>query len=488
MRIKTISYILLAAVLTGCADRLDLNPISSKSVGSFYKTPEDMEQAIVGCYTGLRAASVSDNFSYMMSDGRSDDCWQEVAYDDGAFSRFTEYSGTPTLNSAWSRLYNTITRCNYIIGSIDDVKFADTLSRNRILGEAMFIRALSHFDLLRYFGDVPVVEKVLTIDESYKLRRSGAADVYKSIIRDLTSASEMLPEGKPSDHPNRATAAAAYGFLGKVYVYKAGYPLWDKDSWPLAKDALKKCLDIVGEGGWLSNYADIFAYRNENKDQAVFSLGFLANASGQGNIYPTRNAPNDMFNGTGEYEIPYGGSPYRLFLSDAIVKSIFPDDRDLRKKYAIQPKWKDKSGAMVEEPIDRKYRDGVVARSGDWDIDYILLRYTDVYMLYAEALYHTGNPSEALEIINKVRERAGIDALSASDIDTEDKFTDVILRERRSEFCFENQRWFDLVRTDRALEVMKKFLENYDISSNFRDRSQYHYPIPLRETEISGIK
>lgn len=117
-----------------------------------------------------------------------------------------------------------------------------------------------------------------------------------------------------------------------------------------------------------------------------------------------------------------------------------------------------------------------------------MLRYTDVYMLYAEALYHTNNQAGALEIINKVRIRVGLPELTSAAISLADSFTDVLLKERRREFCFENQRWWDLVRTDKAFDVMKKFLSRYDIADNLSSKDQYFYPIPERETNVSGIR
>lgn len=482
------SFIAILLIAAGCTDDLKLTPISSKSVQSFYKTPDDLEQAMVGCYCGLRAAEMQDYFSYMMTESRSDNAWQQVDYDDGAFSRFTETASTPTINSAWSRLYNTILRCNYVITSISNVTFDDEDQKNKLEGEAKFIRALMYFDLVRYFGGVPIVEKPLTISESYKLERASIEDVYNFIISDLTAAIELLPDVLPSETPNRATVTAAHGFLGKVYVFRSGYPL-NIDSWQEAKTELEAVLNKVGSEGFFANYEDIFLYENENKAQSIFSLGFKSSSSGQGNPYPTRNAPNGIKPGDTELTVRYGGSPWRLFFDESILQSIFPEEGDKRRTYSIQEQWEEKSGMIItNEPFCKKYQNGPVGGGSDWDIDWILLRYTDVYMLYAEALYHTGDKSGALKIINDVRNRAGISTLTLSDISTDADFTNVIQRERRSEFCFENQRWFDLIRSDLALDVMKAFLDNYGISANLQSRDQYFYPIPQRETDITGLK
>lgn len=483
-----IPLLLIILVISGCANKLDLTPISQKNIASFYKTEDQMKQAIAGCYRGLKSEELTRTFSYMLTEARSDNTWQHVAYDDGAICRFTENATTPVINSAWSTLYNTIQRCNYVLSSIDNVTFSDDSTKNQYKGEALFIRALTYFDLVRYFGEVPLVEKPLTISEASSLTKASISDVYDFIINDLTNAIGLLPNVKPSDLPDRATVLAAKGFLGKVYVFRSGYPL-NQDSWALAKAQLKDVLDGIGESGFLSTYEEIFLYENENNDQSVFSLGCKTNAEGEGNPYPTRNAPNEIMPGTGEYQVPYGGSSWQLFFDDTILDDMFPEEGDARREYSIQTAWEDRSGSIItNSPFVKKYQNGPVSAGSDWDIDWILLRYTDVYMLYGEACYHTGDKTTALEVLNKVRTRAGLNELTASQISDESDFVDLLLRERRREFCFENQRWWDLVRTDRAYDVMKAFLAKYGISENLTSKDQYFYPIPATETNVTGIE
>lgn len=477
-----------ALLVSGCADKLDLSPISDKNIEGFYKTQDHFEQAIVGCYNGLRSANLKSNYSYMLTESRSDNAWQQVDYDDGQISRFTENAATPIINTAWLNLYNSVMKCNYVLDRIGGVEFENEDVKRQIEGEARFIRALLYFDLVRYFRGIPLVDKPLTISESYSLGRSSEEEIYNFIINDLKAAISLLPNVKPKELPSRATVYAARGFLGKVYVFQSGYPL-NKNSWELAKTELEAVVNGIGTAGFFDNYEDIFLYANENKDQSVFSLGCKNNAQGEGNPYPTRNAPNGISPGDTPLTILYGGSPMRLFFTDIILDDMFFEDGDERRTYSIQTEWLEKSGVIItNEPFIKKYQNGPVSAASDWDIDWIMLRYTDVYMLYAEALYHTGNSAAALEILNKVRTRAGLPDLGASAISTADSFTDMMLKERRREFCFENQRWWDLVRTDKAFDVMKAFLERYGIAGNLTSKDQYFYPIPERETGVSGLQ
>lgn len=485
---RFIIIFLISSVFGGCTNELNLNPISNKNIDDFYKTEQQFEQAIIGCYNGLRSANLKQSYSFMLTEARSDNSWQQVDYDDGAISRFTETSALPVLNDAWSNLYNTIMRCNYILTNLETVELSADFEK-KIEGEARFIRALIYFDLVRYFRGVPIIEKPLTITEAYQLKRSSEEEVYNFIIDDLKKSIELLPNIKPKDLPNRATVYAARGFLGKVYAFQSGYPL-NKNSWSVALNELKIVLDAIGDAGFFDNYEDIFLFKNENKDQSIFSLGCKSNAQGEGNPYPTRNAPNGIKPGNTPLTIPFGGSPFRLFLDgDYIVNDIFFEDGDLRKEQALQFEWEEKSGPIItNSPYVKKYTDGPVSGGSDWDIDWIMLRYTDVYMLYAEALYYTGDKVNALNIINKVRNRAGLTALDITRINDNDQFVDILLKERRREFCFENQRWWDLVRTDKALDVMKVFLDHYGAAGNLTSKDQYFYPIPQRETDITGIE
>ena len=485
---KSLIYILLVFVFFSCEDKLDLSPVSEKNVGSFYETEDEFYQAIMGCYDGLQNAMLKQNYSYMLTESRSDNAWQQVDYDDGRTCRFNEDADLTILNTAWAGLYNYIARCNYVLESLNENTGMDTDVKNQFEGEARLMRALFYFELVRFYGEVPLVDKVISIDEGYSIEKSSVEDIYNFIVSDIKLAEGLLPDVKPSANPNRLTALAAKGFLGKVYVFRCGYPL-NKDEWDLATTELKAVLDGIGDVGFFDNYSDIFDISNEGGEQAIFSIGCKSGSEGEGNPFPTRNTPNDIKSGTDSLMLQYGGSPFRLFLDNYILESMFDESGDLRSSYTIQQKYINTSlDTITNQPFCRKYRSGTPAAASDWDIDWILLRYTDVYMLYAEAQYYQDEKTETLNILNKVRKRAGLIDLQAEDIDTEDEFVDVLLRERRKEFCFENQRWFDLVRTDKALEIMEPFLTHYGSGTNFTSRDQYYYPIPQQETDITGIE
>ena len=317
--------------------------------------------------------------------------------------------------------------------------------------------------------------------------RAGIEEVYNLIVTDLSEASALLPGSYAATDKGRVTKWAAKGYLGKVYLFRSGYPL-KKNEWDKARQAFLEVKNSE-QFEFFTNYEDIYNYGFEGGKQQVFSIQFKSGASGNGNPFPTRNASNDIKPVTvAEGGLPYGGSPYNLFLSEDLVNSF--EAGDLRKGVAIRSTWLHKSGQMISTlPTCQKYQNGPVAAANDWDIDWIALSYTDVLMMYAECLNELGYSSggEAFTILNNVRQRAGLTPKNATDIPDQQSFRLWMEQERRHELCFENLRWFDLVRTDRAYDVMKAFLAQYGMQANLKSRDQYLYPIPQTIIDVAPI-
>jgi hypothetical protein len=478
-------FILLAVMLTGC-NQLDIVPISEKSVEGFYKTEAHINSAVVGLYNGLRTAWVTSNYSYMVTESRSDNTFQGTAYEDGPICRFEDTPMSNGFSAVWEMYYNDINRCNEILEAYGNVEMDEAKSK-QYEGEAKFVRAMCYFDLVRLFGGVPLVTHTLSINESYQVPRAGIEEVYNLIVTDLSEASALLPESYAATDKGRATKWAAKGYLGKVYLFRSGYPL-KKNEWDKARQTF---LEVKNSGlyEFFNSYEDIYKYTFEGGKQQVFSIQFKSGASGNGNPFPTRNASGDIQPvAVAAGGLPFGGSPYNLFLSEDIVNSF--ETGDLRKGVAIRSTWLHKSGQMISTlPTCQKYQNGPVAAANDWDIDWIALSYTDVLMMYAECLNELGYSAsgEAFTILNNVRQRAGLTPKNATDIPDQQSFRLWMEQERRHELCFENLRWFDLVRTDRAYDVMKAFLAQYGMQANLKSRDQYLYPIPQTIIDVSPI-
>lgn len=460
-----------------CDSALDLVPISSTSAEGFYKTETQMDQAVIGCYNAMRNIYVSNGSSFMMTEARSDNSFQGVEYDDGPITRFTETPDLPVIGTRWQILYNGISRCNRILYEIQNFDRTDNIKQYE--GEAKFMRALFYFDLVNLFGGVPLITAPITITDSYNVVRASAEAVYDQVVKDLQDAVTLLPAQYPSAQAGRATSWAAKAFLGKTYIFQSGYPL-KKNEWSNAKTALNEVMRS-GAFEFFDSYANVFDWNYEGGKQTVFGIKFRSGASGHGNPFPTRNAPNMIAKTDfGEGGIPFGGSPGNLFLPADLINSI--ESGDLRKDVAIRSEWLMNNGQTItNQPFCQKYQNGPVANANDWDIDFIMLRYTDVMMMYAECLNEESYVAdgEAFGIMNQVRTRAGLTPKTSADIPDQQSFRLWMEQERRIEFCFENIRWFDLVRTDRAYDVMRAFLTPYGLSDNMT-RDRYLYPIPRR--------
>lgn len=470
-------YICILCFCFSCEDALNLVPISSTSAEGFYKTETQMDQAVIGCYNTMRGIYVSNQSSYMMTEARSDNCFQGPQYDDGPICRFQETPDLPVINNRWAELYSGISRCNRVLYEIQNFDKTDNIKQYE--GEAKFIRALFFFDLVNLYGGVPLVITPITITDSYNAVRASVEAVYDQIVKDLQDATSLLPTQYPDAQAGRATSWAAKAYLGKTYMFRSGYPL-KKNEWTNAKNVLN---EVIRSNAFefFDSYDKIFNHSYEGGKQTVFGIKFRSGAGGYGNPFPTRNAPN-MIEKTdfGQGGLPFGGGPYNLFLTDDLINSFEPGD--LRKNVAIRSEWLLNTGDIItNQPFCQKYQNGPVANASDWDIDWIMLRYTDVMMMYAECLNEEGYVAdgEAFGILNQVRARAGLSPKTSADVPNQQGFRLWMEQERRIEFCFENLRWFDLVRTDRALDVLRAFLAPYGFQDNVT-RDRYVYPIPRR--------
>lgn len=471
-------------VLTSVGCSLDLTPISSKSVDGFYTTDAEFDQAIAGVYNVYRTIKVSADYSYGLSESRSDNAFQEAIYDPGKISRFEETSNLALLSSAWGELYNGINRCNTILERLEIANSLITPAKSQqIKGEALLFRSLFYFDLVRYFGGVPLVDKSISITEGYAVKRATTSETYAFIRRDMKEAIELLPTNLEKKNKGRVDKYSAKAYYAKVLIFESGYPV-KNNNWDEAKIVLKEVIDS-GRYQFFDSYDAIFEYVNEQGKQQIYSHAFKTSSSGQGNPFPTRNAPNAIAKTGTEDEkdmwLIYGGSPYNLFVTDDIIASY--EEGDSRLTSSVQRQWNDVSGNIrTDQMFCKKYQNGPVSTASDWDIDFIDYRFDEVLLFYAECLNELGYTpdGEAFDLVNMFRTRAGLKPKTSAEIKNQNDFRMWIENERRWEFTFENIRWFDLVRTDRALDVLSAYHSKYTTYAGNVTRNKYVYPIPQR--------
>jgi hypothetical protein len=456
-------------------------PISNQSETGFYKTENDIIQAVNGVYNKL--LTFPDINNIYLSECRSNNYYvdrQDAARDYFSISAFELTPALGTLQAAWTNDYELIERANQVLDKIDNITFRDTTQRNRLKGECKFLRALSYFELVKVFGAVPLIERTLSSQEALTYGRVGVDTIYNFIVRELTTAATLLPNGYTGVDKGRATRLAALGLLGKAYLFMAGYPLRQTENYAKAVTVFKQVLDAENlADGWkfAPTYAEIFKTANDNKFH-LFEVQYLSGGKGLGNPVPGEVIPLDM-----DPKItPYGSYYMQGFPSDDLINSFETGDK--RKFVILDTVYRNRTGVMTKRNYFKKYLDSTAAsailNSSDWGINFPLLRAEDVMLMYAEAVNETAGPSaEAIAIVNRIRTRAGLTTIEATD---QTSFRLILERERRHELAWEGLSWGDLVRTGRCLTVMNPWLQqNYQLTM---DANQYIYPIPQSEMQI----
>lgn len=475
--------LLVALLFSACTDVLDREPLSSLTVGNFYKTEGDIEKALNGVYAGTRdwptpiyiylSEVRSKNYIGVFHDAQRD--WWDIT----AFEVKPEMT---TLRNVWGSLYQMINRANTLLEKIDGVPFRDEQVRARYKAEARFLRAYAYFQLVRLFGRVPLVTRTITPDEGIQIGQSEPAEIYEFIAREMSEVMDQLPPDYPAAQKGRATRWAVKGVLAQVYLTMAGYPLHQRDKLEDARVLLREIIDQ--EGTYVTfapNYADLFTHDNDN-EYALFEVQYVSGGVGAGGGFPAEIVPADISRSIA----PFGGivSASRLALSQDLLDAYEPGD--LRFDVTIRTTYPTNTNppGVGNTPFIHKFIDEGVALAdrNDWPINFPLLRYADVLLMYAEVLAEqAGGPTpEAVALVNRIRARAGLPAINPT---TKEEFDLALEHERRIEFVGEGVYWFDLVRRGRAVQVMNEWFAATGQGIQI-DEHHLVYPIPRSEMDI----
>ncbi|MBN8824663.1 MULTISPECIES: RagB/SusD family nutrient uptake outer membrane protein [unclassified Spirosoma] len=467
--------LLFSLTLSSCSKEfLDLKPISSATSDNFYKTADDFKNAVNGAYASLQSGGIFGN-SYVFGDVASDNTVPPASgsvTDQDEFDRFYIKTTNPFISGRWNDSYTAIARYNTILDKIGGVSMDENL-KNRYIAETKFLRAMVYFNLVRTFGDVPLVLKAISNpDEGYEYGRSPKADVYAQIEKDLTDAEGVLPVSYATAEVGRATKGAAKALLGKVYLTEKKY------AQAVAK--LKEVIDL-GVYDILPNYADVFKVSNKNNKESVFDVQYKSGGAGEGNSWPNSFAPEN----SGNAVIAFGGGGNNQPTADLINAY---ESGDKRKDVSLATSYVNASGQTIPYNFVKKYYD-TPATNGDNGNNIPVIRYADVLLMYAESLNEVGYQSngDAFAYLNKIRNRAGLASKTATDIPTQQAFRLAMEQERRVEFAFEGQRWYDLVRTDRAIPVLNSKKDQIRLVNVLTENNLVD-PIPQSQIDINRSK
>jgi len=463
---KLLSIIItVSSLLIACKkDFIESSPISTVSIDAVYKTDKDFQDAVVGVYSVLR--NQYQDF-WIFGDLRADDSWHALGNDALLISvnTFSLNSGANLMINSWRNYYAVINRANQILSKIADADPAIVTNKDKHIAEAKFLRAFAYFDLVRIWGDVPLNTEPISIEEGYKKGREKVAAIYNDlIIPDLLDAESKLPAKYTGVNVGRATKGAASAMLGRVY-------LTIKD---FAKAEAK--LQQVTTMGYalLPNYNDLFNYSNdEHHSEYIFDIEYQDGGLGLGSGYSNKFLPKSAGSAADLFYGVKGGAGEQNTPTVEFFNAFDPADK--RRDVTVSKGYYDQNnvfqGFIQIATFTKKYL-AVTPAINDSKVNWKVIRYADVLLMYAEALNENGKTPLAIPYINQIRKRAGLpEYTTLTQADARIK----IASERRFELGMEGVRWFDLVRTGKAMEVMAPF--------GIKPHMEV-FPLPLIEIQI----
>jgi starch-binding outer membrane protein, SusD/RagB family len=508
--ITTLSIILF----TSCKKEfIDLNPPSNLNSSGFYKTESDMNQAVLSAYGNLR--SVYNNTFVRLGEIRSDNTTFSWLSGNPADENGIDVFASPLLpengypTSAWNNCYTVILRSNIVIGRIEGVTFKNEQVKKQYIAEAKFVRALMYFWLNRVFGGyassgellgVLKVDKEISPEEAYAIKRSPLQENYDFIVEDLKYAEQNLPVSYAGTDKGRVTRWGAKGLLTKVYMTMAGYPLNKGNEY--YNLAIQKAEEVINSSGaaLVPSYKDLFDVNKKNSVESLFEVQYKKGSPNGATGSPWNNDFAPRFS---DKEVVLVGDKGGVNAPTGDMSNAY-EPADPRKYISMRDNWINaKNGAVQNERYVTKYYD--VATSGsDNGNNWIEIRLADIYLLYAEALVRVGgDKTKALTYVNKIRQRARSTAGNPAITKPADLLKDytivdfvddnalllAIEKERRVELAFENHRWFDLVRTKRAKDVMiaEQAADGYAPFTWSDDMLSYPVPMTVMQANPGAI-
>lgn len=471
MKNKIVTVIVsLAGVFSSCNKIVDLNSPTAVLPDKFYKTESDIKYAITGVYGLLRT-----NYSiyYQMGEMPSDNV--ETRFESegalGFWDKLTWTAYTTNFEDIWINFYNTIAQCNLVLSKLEGVTFMSASTKAQYVAELKFIRSLMYFELVHFFGEVPLVLDVVTNDQqAFVLTRRPVAEIYAQIEKDLMAAEGSLPPVYATvADKGRVTSIAVKALLGKAYLFQKKYA-----------DAEKKFSEVINNSnyGLMPNPGDVFSITDEYNKEVIFTIQYsrVLIGVGEGSSFAASF-------------LPEGSGLTTVSNSSANLGTL-----DLYRLFKAGDKRKDLIGILRRNDTTdstsfnfyfytKKFTDNPPSRE-DGENNWIVIRYADVVLLYAEALNEQqGKTADAVTEVNKVRVRAGA-VLLATTL-PQDQTRASIKNERRLELCFEAHRWPDLVRWEDYLTVMNAFKVKYGVTAMLPNDYGKLFPIPNRERVIN---
>jgi hypothetical protein len=439
---KKVTYIFsLLLLFTSCKKFLEVQP----------KLQVDQSEAITNAGTAKTAANglfnlvannsyYGSNFPALAYLSAGDIQWSGSQGDPSEITKHLTSATNGYVQSAWTAIYRTISQANYIIDKVPGVTdpLLTTALKNQYLGEAYFVRALGYFDLARGWGGVQLILKpTYASTDNIGIPRGSLADTYAQVLKDLNTAETLVPTGV---NRNRVTLRTVQALKARFYLYQK--------QWAMAEQFATSVIGDNANYSLVTPYSAFFANNAVATNESVFELAYTAsNTNGHSNWWLP----------------PVLGGRREWSPNDALVALLNNPAIGGNRSALI---------AQTAPPGNLWYGKLYYRTPLGTDPAYVI-RIAELYLIRSEARAQQGNligANSAQSDLNAIRSRAGVAASSAATLD------DILLaleKERQVEFPFEADRWFNLVRTDRAQTVLA-----------LPDKHLYLFPIPYNETLV----
>ena len=461
--------IITAAILAVSCNFLDEDLKGGYTSENYYTSASKAEMAVNGIYNSLY-----NNILWMFGDVASDDSVKGGdAGDQPQINEINDLNATTdngSLSIFWTDTYETIARANNVIANVAGMEI-DARLKDRLTGEAKFLRAYSYFNLVNIFGSVPLKTKPQNTRENIHVGLSSPEAIYTQIDADLSDAALNLTDARDG----RANRSAAYALLAKSKIFQG--------KWSEAVEAIRQ-FESLGAGYDLEpDYADLFCTGGENSVESIFAIRY-----GNSKITSRGNNLNVWFSPAieeGGYHFNQPTEDYVACFNEKTTTgaddprldaSIGRDGKPWFNGTTFDASWGNETGYLVKKYDEDKVEDLAKSQS---TVPQQRIRYAEVLLLKAEALNEASaaNVAEAAAALDRVRDRAGLAGTTAT---TQAAMREAIRIERRRELGFEFHRFFDVMRygKDYAVKALGEAAWGAD--------GRYYFPIPQSETDANA--
>lgn len=479
--------VVIASQIVSCSKFLDKNPLDQISGATFWKNQNEVDMALAGVYSRILESSFNHN--RMFWDVLGGDICANQGSDAVALGQgLIESTSGGMVSSIYSQCYQGISSCNYFLQNVDQAPVPDDV-KTRYKGEVLFLRALFYFTLTEFYGGVPLYTNLVTIEEA-KVKQSTKAEVVTQILADLDAAINSLPNTSYNGH---AVKGSALALKAKVLLHN--------EQWGSAASTAQQ---IISDGKFslFDNYRTLFLAEGQtNNPEIMFSAQYLnpdrastgpdIQFAWHGTINPRDELVDDYecTDGNTIAESPlYQPSNWRLNRDPRLLMTIkaFEDEVVNSAGVTMGFNYNAQSGTGYE-PVKGLNWDALpVDYSTKSEQDWILLRYAEVLLIYAEAKNEESGPDQSVyDAINEIRSRPGVAMPPIPTGLSKDQMRERIRHERRIELALEGKRYWDIKRWKTAETYIPTLIDPGGVRRQFNPAKHYLFPFPQSEIDVN---